>query len=88
MHGIKLTGLNQVCATDFTYIKLLREFIYVSVVIDVYTRKIIGWSISRDSSHKFCLDTFAVAVKAHVPTEGIIHHSDRGVNLGLTGRRK
>ncbi len=79
IRGIKLTGPNQVWATDFTYIKLLREFIYVSAVIDVYTRKIIGWSISRDSSHKFCLDALAVAVKAHGPTEGIIHHSDRGV---------
>jgi putative transposase len=79
IRGLKLTGPNQVWATDFTYIKLLREYIYVSAVIDVYTRKIIGWSVSRDSSHKFCLDALEVAVKNQKPPKGVIHHSDRGV---------
>lgn len=79
IRGLKLTGRNQVWATDFTYIKLLREYIYVSAVIDVYTRKIVGWSVSRDSSHKFCLDALAVAVKTQKPPKGVIHHSDRGV---------
>jgi putative transposase len=79
IRGFKLTASNQVWATDFTYIKLLREYIYVSAVIDVYTRKIVGWSVSRDSSHKFCLDALEVAVKNCKPPKGIIHHSDRGV---------
>ena len=79
IRGIKLSGPNQVWATDFTYIKLLREYIYVSAVIDVYTRKIVGWSVSKDSSHKFCLDALEVAVKNCNPPKGIIHHSDRGV---------
>jgi transposase InsO family protein len=79
IRGLKLTGPNQVWATDFTYIRLLREYIYVSAVIDLYTRKIVGWSISRDSSHKFCIDALAVAVKNERPPKGVIHHSDRGV---------
>jgi putative transposase len=79
IRGIKLTGKNQVWATDFTYIKLMREFIYVSAVLDVYTRKIVGWSISTDPSHKFCLDALEVAIKNQKPPEGVIHHSDRGV---------
>jgi len=79
VRGIKLTGPNQVWATDITFIKLLKEYIYISAVIDVYTRKIVGWSISRDLSHKFCLEALEVAIKKHKPPEGIIHHSDRGV---------
>src|SRR5476649_1728626 len=79
IRGLKLTGANQVWATDFTYIKLLREYIYVSAVIDIYTRKIVGWSVSKASSHKFCLDALEVAVKNYSPPKGIIHHSDRGV---------
>lgn len=79
IRGFKLTNSNQVWATDFTYIKLLREYIYVSAVIDVYTRKIVGWSISRDPSHKFCLEALEVAVKNYKPPSGVIHHSDRGV---------
>jgi transposase InsO family protein len=79
IRGKLLTKPNQVWATDITYIKLLREYIYVSAVIDVYTRKIVGWAISQDLSHKFCLQALDLAVKKYKPPEGIIHHSDRGV---------
>jgi len=79
VRGSKVHGPNEVWATDITYIRLLREYVYVSAVIDVYTRKIVGWSISRDLSHKFCLDALRVAIKREKPLAGIIHHSDRGV---------
>jgi len=79
VRGIKLTGPHQVWATDITFIKLMNEYIYLSAVIDVYTRKIVGWAVSRDLSHKFCLKSLDVAVKRYKPPEGIIHHSDRGV---------
>jgi putative transposase len=79
VRGIKLTGPNQVWSTDITFIKLLKEYIYFSAIIDVYTRKIIGWAISKDLSHKFCLQALEVAIKRCGPIEGVIHHSDRGV---------
>ncbi len=79
IRGIKLNGPNQVWATDLTYIRLQREYVYLNAVIDVYTRKIVGWAISKDLSHKFCLKSLDVAVKKYKPQEGIIHHSDRGV---------
>lgn len=79
IRGIKLNGPNQVWATDLTYIKLVREYVYLSAIIDIYTRKIVGWSISRDLSHKFCLSALDLAVKKYNPLAGIIHHSDRGV---------
>ncbi len=79
VRGKKLTGPNQVWATDITFIKLVNEYVYLSAIIDVYTRKIVGWAVSRDLSHKFCLKSLAVAVNRYSPPEGIIHHSDRGV---------
>ena len=79
IRGIKLNGPNQVWATDLTYIKLVKEYVYLNAVIDVYTRKIVGWAISRDLSHKFCLQSLDLAVKKYKPPAGIIHHSDRGV---------
>jgi putative transposase len=79
IRGMKLTGPNQVWATDITYIKLLREYIYVSAVIDIYTRKIVGWSISKDLSHKFCLEALDVAIRRNNHPKGVVHHSDRGV---------
>lgn len=79
VRGIKLNGPNQLWATDLTYIKLINEYVYLSAVIDVYTRKIVGWTVSRDLSHKFCLKALDIAVKAQKPPSGIIHHSDRGM---------
>jgi len=77
--GLKLNAPNQVWATDITYIKLHRQFIYLSAVIDIYTRKIVGWSLSKTLDHKFCLESMKIAIKKENPPPGIIHHSDRGV---------
>ncbi len=79
VRGLKINGPNQVWATDITYINLVSEYVYLSAIIDVYTRKIVGWAISRDLSHKFCLQALDIAMKRYKPPEGIIHHSDRGV---------
>lgn len=76
---LKLRAPHQVWATDITYIKLLREYIYLSAIIDVYTRKIVGWAVSRDLSHKFCMESLEVAIRRESPPKGVIHHSDRGV---------
>lgn len=79
IRGMELTGPTQLWATDLTYVRLMKEFIFVSAIIDVYTRKIVGWSISRELNHEFCLQAIKVAVKKYKPPKGIIHHSDRGV---------
>jgi len=76
---LRLRAPNQVWATDITYIKLRKEFIYLSAVIDIYTRKIVGWSVSKSLTHHFCLKSMEVAIKKEKPKPGIIHHSDRGV---------
>jgi transposase InsO family protein len=79
IRGLELTGPNQLWATDLTYIKLVREYVYLNAIIDVYTRKIVGWAVSRNLSHKFCLQALDIAVKNYNPPAGLIHHSDRGV---------
>lgn len=79
IRGLKLTAPNQVWATDITFIKLMKEFVYLSAVIDIYTRQIVGWAVSRNLSHEFCLKSIDIAVKRRKPSHGIIHHSDRGV---------
>ncbi len=78
IRGMQLTGPNQLWATDITYIRLLSGYAYLSVVIDVYTRKIIGWSLSRSLSHVFCIESMQVAMKSQGHPKGVIHHSDRG----------
>lgn len=77
--GLKITGPNQVWATDITYIKLKSCFVYLSAVIDIYTRKIVGWSISESLTHEFCIESMRSAIEKEKPPKGVIHHSDRGV---------
>jgi len=79
VRGLKINGPDQVWATDITFIKLLREEIYLSAVIDVYTRVVVGWAISRSLKHEFCLESMRVAIAKRKPKPGVIHHSDRGV---------
>lgn len=79
IRGLKVTGPDQLWATDITYIRLLKEYVYLSAVIDVYSRMIVGWAVSDNLDHKFCIKALEVAIKKRKPKPGIIHHSDRGV---------
>lgn len=78
IRGMKVNGPNQLWVTDLTYIRLTTEYVYLNAVLDVYTRKIVGWSLSRTMNHEFCLEALKIAIKKYNPPEGLIHHSDRG----------
>jgi len=78
IRGLKLTSPNQVWATDITFIKLLSEYICLSAIIDIYTRKIVGWAIGKTIDHKFIIESLKTAIKNEDPPRGVIHHSDRG----------
>ena len=78
IRGKKVKRPNQVWATDLTCVKLLNEYMYLSAIIDVYTRKIVGWSIAKEMTHELCLRSLKVAIRNYAPAKGIIHHSDRG----------
>lgn len=64
---------------DITYVRLQQEFIYLAVILDVYSRRIVGWSISRKLVSKIALDALESALNERQPAAGLIHHSDRGV---------
>lgn len=78
VRGLKLTGPNQMWSVDITFIRLLRGYVYLNAVIDVYTRQIVGWAISKNLGHEFCIKALEIAIKKRKPAPGIIHHSDRG----------
>ena len=75
----KMTGINQAWVTDITYIRILTCFVYLAVVIDLYSRKVIGWGISKTLHHDLCLEALKMAIEKRSPPQGCIHHSDRGV---------
>jgi putative transposase len=70
---------NQLWVADFTYVATWRGFVYVAFVIDVYSRMLVGWRVSTSMKADLVLDALEQAVHARSDTEGLIHHSDRGV---------
>jgi putative transposase len=69
---------NQCWAADITYITTNQGWLYLAVVIDLYSRKIVGWSMSRWMSRRIVINALQMAIDARQPTSKLIHHSDRG----------
>jgi len=72
------TSPNQLWAADITYIPTSQGWLYLAVVIDLYSRKIVGWSMSRWMSRRIVVSALQMAIDARQPTSNLIHHSDRG----------
>jgi putative transposase len=75
----KLTGINQAWIADITYIRILTGFVFLAAILDRYSRKVIGWAISKRIDAELCLAALKIALEARHPPAGCIHHSDRGV---------
>ena len=76
---LAVTRPEQVWASDITYIRLINQWGYLSLITDAYSRKIMGYSFRKDLSAKGCLDALDMALKARMyAMEPLIHHSDRG----------
>ena len=78
---IILIGINQLWVADITYVHLLHECVYLAVVIDVYSRKCVGWELSRHIDTELVLNALDMAVDTRIQfgIDGLIHHSDQGV---------
>jgi len=75
----QLTGINQAWVADITYLRLVREFAYLAVLLDAYSRRVVGWSLSRSIDADLTVRALERALSERQPPEGWIHHSDRGV---------
>ena len=71
-------GPNERWSSDITYIKTRQGWLYLAVVMDLYSRRIVGWSMSRWISRHLVIDALNMAVQQRLPGDGLIHHSDRG----------
>jgi len=79
IQGMSIDGPNQVWAGDITYIRIENGFVFLAVLLDLYSRKIIGWSISKKIDRNLTLNALRMAIQRRRPPSGVIHHSDRGV---------
>ena len=77
--GLNVTGVNQLWVSDLTYIRLAREWVYLAVVLDAHSRRCIGWALDRTLDASLALNALDSALTARPAPEGLVHHSDRGV---------
>jgi len=76
---MKLTGIDQLWVADITYIRLRAEFVYLAVILDGFSRKVVGWAVERTLSSRLAIAALQQAIAKRQPRPGLIHHSDRGV---------
>ena len=73
-----LSGINQLWVADITYIRLESEFVYLAVVIDAFSRRVVGWALDRSLEDDLALAALRLALERRQPGSGWVHHSDRG----------
>jgi transposase InsO family protein len=81
------TAGNQLWVADITYIRLLREFAYLAVVLDAWSRRVVGWALGRTLEAELTLAALRMAIAERRPDSGLVHHSDRGVQYACGAYR-
>jgi putative transposase len=76
---LAVNGLNQLWVADITYIRLEVEFVYLAVVLDAFSRRVIGWALERTLADELTLAALRMALRERQPGPGLVHHSDQGV---------
>ncbi len=74
-----VSAINQLWVADITYIRLRVEFVFLAVIIDRFSRKVIGWALDRTLAARVAVKALRQAVARRQPPPGVVHHSDRGV---------
>jgi transposase InsO family protein len=76
---MQVTAVNQLWVADITYIRLLREFVFLAVILDAYSRLVVGRCLARSLHSEFAVTALKQAIEMRQPQPGLVHHSDRGV---------
>jgi transposase InsO family protein len=78
IENLPITNINQVWVADITYIRILLGFVYLAVILDAFSRKVIGYCVSKSLEAQITLTALNMAICQRSPSSGIVHHSDRG----------
>jgi putative transposase len=81
---LQVSGINQLWVADITYVRLQQEFIYLAVILDVYSRRVVGWNLNRQLDSGVSVRALEMALRGRRPGPGLVHHSDRGVQYACT----
>lgn len=91
---LELSDVNQLWVADITYIRLEREFVYLALILDAFSRKVVGWNLGRELKANLTLGALKRALASRHPASGLVHHSDQGSQyacheyVGLLERHK
>jgi len=77
-HDLVLTGMDQLWRADITYIRLREEFVFLAVILDAFSRRVIGWALDRHMEDELTLTALRMALSRRSIQPGLVHHSDRG----------
>ena len=77
--ALPLTAVNQLWVADITYVRLLEDFVFLSVILDAFSRRVIGWELDESLHAAPVIRALERAIETRRPQPGIVHHSDRGV---------
>jgi len=77
-------AINQLWVADITYIRLRTEFVYLAVVLDAFSRRVIGWALGRTLEAELAVTALRMALIERQPAPGLVHHSDRGMQYAST----
>jgi transposase InsO family protein len=86
--NFKVDGPDQVWVSDITYIWTAEGWLFLATVIDLFSRKVVGWSMSESLKSQIAIDALEMAIAARNPAPGLIHHSDRGVQYACGDYQK
>ena len=85
---VALDGPNQLWVADITYVAITIGFVYVAVILDAWSRRVVGYAISRSIDARLALAALKAAIRSRRPQKGCIHHSDRGSQYASSDYRK
>jgi putative transposase len=76
---LEITGTDQLWVADITYIRLETEFVYLAVILDAHSRRVIGWHVDDTLETSLTLTALQMALRVRSASPGLVHHSDRGM---------
>jgi putative transposase len=76
---MQLTGVDQLWVADITYIRLHAEYVYLALILDRFSRKVVGWNLDRTLTSRLAIAALDQAIELRQPAPGLVHHSDRGI---------
>jgi putative transposase len=83
--GMQPNGLDQLWVADITYIRLREQFVYLAVILDAFSRRVVGWAMADHLQASLAIDALKMAIEQRKPAPGSLrHHSDRGIQYACS----